>query len=68
MQAQSSEGPDRWMSGPPQKWKAVQLNMDKGGGPIMLFSADDLAEKNNVASKYPEVVKKFKKILSHFFY
>jgi arylsulfatase A-like enzyme len=43
------------------KWKAVQLNVGKGGDPIMLFDIhSDISEKNDVAAQYPEVVDQFK--------
>jgi arylsulfatase A-like enzyme len=44
------------------EWKAVQLNIQKGGDAVMLFAADDRAEKNDVAAQYPEVVGRFRKI------
>lgn len=45
------------------KWKAVQHNMKKGGGPIMLFDINaDISEQNDVAKQHPEVVKEFEEI------
>ncbi len=45
------------------KWKAVQLNMKKGGGKIMLFDVRaDSSEMRDVAKKHPDVVAKFKVI------
>ena len=52
--------------GPNGKWKAIQLdclNKKKGPGPIQLFNLeDDIAEKNNLASKFPERVQEAEKI------
>lgn len=46
-----------------QKWKAVQLDMKKGGSKIMLFDLEnDLSEQNDLAKKNPQVVAKFKNI------
>jgi arylsulfatase A-like enzyme len=45
------------------RWKAVQLNMSKGGDPIMLFNLDnDLSESKDLAKQYPEVIDQFKMI------
>jgi len=45
------------------KWKAIQLNMGKGGDAIQLFNIkQDLSEENNVAEKHPEVISKFEAI------
>ncbi|WP_222847002.1 arylsulfatase [Pontiella desulfatans] len=46
------------------RWKAVQLNMFKGGDPVLLFAAADRAEENNVASSHPEVVAEFLEIFN----
>ena len=44
-------------------WKAVQLNMKKGGGKILLFDlSKDIEEQNDVAASNPEIVANFKKI------
>jgi arylsulfatase A-like enzyme len=44
------------------RWKAVQYNVSKGSDPVMLFSADDVSERTDVASDHPEVVSKFERI------
>lgn len=47
------------------QWKAVQLNMDKGGDSIMLFNLHaDGAEANDVAAAHPEVIEQFETIFS----
>ncbi len=47
-----------------QQWKGVQTNVSTATpSPIELFDlSKDAAEKNNVASKHPEMVKKMKRI------
>ncbi len=47
------------------KWKAVQVNVNRGGDPIMLFDIQsDCSEENNVAVQHPEVVEQFETIFS----
>jgi arylsulfatase A-like enzyme len=47
------------------KWKAVRLNtIQKPEGPVELYDLEsDLGETENVAEKYPEVVKKLAKLI-----
>lgn len=46
-------------------WKAVQLNMDKGGNPIELYDLEsDLGETTNLAAQHPELVSQFEKIFA----
>jgi arylsulfatase A-like enzyme len=43
------------------KWKAVQLRRD---GPIELYDLEaDIGERNDLASKYPEVVARMREIM-----
>ena len=46
-------------------WKAVKLNMDivPQGEPELYDLSSDISEKNNVASLYPEIVKKMETIM-----
>ncbi|ODS40950.1 MAG: arylsulfatase [Candidatus Altiarchaeales archaeon WOR_SM1_79] len=45
-------------------WKGVRQNMFKGNMNTELFNLkDDIGEKNNVANKYPEIVKKIEQIM-----
>ncbi|MCH2208847.1 MAG: arylsulfatase [Lentisphaerales bacterium] len=50
-----------WMG----KWKAVRQKLHKNkNAPIELYNLEqDLSEKNDLASKYPEVVDEFKKLM-----
>lgn len=48
-----------------QTWKAVQLNMRKGGDKIMLFNLQkDLQEQVDVADEHPEIVAKFEAVFT----
>lgn len=48
------------------KWKAIQRNLNKNAdSPVMLYDLEaDLAEKNDVAAKHPQVVAKMKAIFN----
>lgn len=48
-----------------KNWKGVRLNVDKDkNAPIELYDLDkDISESQNVANKYPRVVKKIQKIM-----
>jgi len=47
------------------KWKAVRQKLHKNhNAPIELYNLeDDISEKNDLSSKYPELVDKFKKLM-----
>jgi arylsulfatase A-like enzyme len=47
------------------KWKGVRLNLEENpDAPIEIYNLEeDIGEKNNVASQYPEVVKKIRRIM-----
>jgi arylsulfatase A-like enzyme len=46
-----------------RNWKAVRLGLDK---PIELYDlSKDLAERNNIAPQYPDIVTKFENYLMH---
>ncbi|HSG71102.1 MAG TPA: sulfatase-like hydrolase/transferase, partial [Planctomycetaceae bacterium] len=46
-------------------WKAVRQNLSKGTVETELYNiADDIGERNNVASEHPELVKKLEKMMT----
>ncbi|MEP7253701.1 MAG: arylsulfatase [Ginsengibacter sp.] len=46
------------------KWKGVRLNILKGNMEIQLFDLEtDIQEQNNVAAKYPQIVKQIEDIM-----
>ncbi len=46
-------------------WKAVRQNMTRGNLDIELYNiAQDIGERNNVAAKHPDLVKKLAKMMA----
>ena len=47
-------------------WKAIRYNVSEGNEPTQLYNlANDIGEENNLADKYPEIVKELEEIMKN---